>query len=66
MKIISNDISLVVQGAVTPVTKAVLNSLRAIFPGAELILSTWEGSALDGLSYDKAVLSPDPGPQVAD
>lgn len=60
------DISLVVQGVVFSVTKAVLDGLRTVFPGAELILSTWEGAALDGLSYDKVVLSPDPGPQVAD
>lgn len=60
------DVSLVVQGAVSPVTKSVLDSLRKVFPGAELILSTWEGTDLSGLLFDKAVFSPDPGPQVAD
>jgi len=66
MKIISNNISIVVQGAVTSATASILDGLRAVFPGAELILSTWEGSDINGLTFDKVVLSPDPGAQLAD
>lgn len=66
MKIISNDVSLVVQGAVSSVTKAVLAGLRSVFPDAELILSTWEGTDLSGLLFDKVALSPDPGAVVCD
>lgn len=66
MKITLDNISIVVQGAVSPVTQAVLNGLRTVFPGAELILSTWKGTDLVGLDFDKAILSQDPGPQLAD
>lgn len=61
-----NKISVVIQGVVSSVTQDILDSLRTVFPGAELVLSTWEGTDLNGLTFDKAVLSPDPGPQVAD
>lgn len=66
MKIVSSDISVVIQGALSFGTKAVLKSLRTALPGAELILSTWEGTEVDGLDFDKVVLSPDPGAQIAD
>lgn len=66
MKIVSGDISIVIQGAVSSDTKTVLKSLRTVLPGAELILSTWEGTNIDGLDFDKSVLSPDPGAQMAD
>lgn len=61
-----HHISIVVQGGVSSVTAEVLRQLRAIFLGAEIILSTWEGTDLDGLDFDKAVLSSDPGAFCAD
>ncbi len=60
-----NDISVVVQGGVSATTADVLRGLRTAFPNAEIVLSTWENSDLGGLDYDKVVLSPDPGAQMA-
>lgn len=42
-------------------TAQVLRSIRQYYPEAEIILSTWKDSVLDGLTYDKVVLSDDPG-----
>ncbi|MFZ3054064.1 MAG: WavE lipopolysaccharide synthesis family protein [Sulfuricurvum sp.] len=55
------DISVVVQGPITEFTARTLQSVRAVLPTAELILSTWDGSDLIGLDYDVIVLSDDPG-----
>ena len=58
----TNDISVVVQGAIDQInTPKCLRSIRKRLPGAEIILSTWEGSPIDGLDYDKLVLNKDPG-----
>lgn len=62
----TNNVSIVVQGGVSATTVDVLHGLRKIFPKAEIILSTWENSDLRGLDYDKVLLSPDPGAQMAD
>lgn len=56
------DISVVVQGAINKeITPRCLQSIRTLLPNAEIILSTWEGSDVDGLDYDKLVLNKDPG-----
>lgn len=61
----SKDISVVVQGAISPVfTKKVLRSVRCRLPQAEIILSTWQGSNVDGLDYDELILSKDPGAEI--
>ena len=61
------DISVICQGAVDArFTTDCLRSLRAAFPGSEVILSTWEGTDVSGLDADKAVFSPDPGAYMAD
>ena len=61
-KIKSKDISVVVQGAInSEVTPKCLESIRKYLPEAEIILSTWEGSDVVGLDYDKLVLNKDPG-----
>lgn len=67
----SSEISVVIQGPVvgsrcldqrsSTTTGEVVGSIRAILPDAELILSTWRGQDLKGLTYDKLVLSEDPG-----
>ena len=45
----TNDISVVVQGAIDQInTPKCLRSIRKRLPGAEIILSTWEGSPIDG------------------
>lgn len=65
--IVGRDISVVVQGAVDPnLTRPCLGSIRAILPGAEIILSTWTGSNTEELDYDVLVLSDDPGGIVCD
>lgn len=56
------ELSIVVQGAIDPTyTIQCLNSIRKFFPGAEIILSTWNGSDVSRCNYDKLVLSNDPG-----
>lgn len=61
-KILSSDISVVVQGAVDKeATPLCLLSLKKAMPGAEIILSTWEGSVTEGLQFDRLVLNKDPG-----
>ena len=57
------DISVVVQGPIHKqdnLTKRVLESVRTHLPDAELILSTWKGSEVDGLNYDILVENHDP------
>ena len=58
----TKDISVVVQGAVDKEnTPRCLKSLRKHLPGAEVILSTWEGTNTDGLDYDVVLYNQDPG-----
>lgn len=61
MVIKSEDISVVVQGAIDKTTKKCLKSIRKYLPQSEIILSTWEGSNIKGLKYDILVESKDPG-----
>lgn len=62
----SKNISVVIQGAYAPEFKSCIDAVRSVFSGAELILSTWEGTDLSGLTFDKAILSPDPGTTCCD
>jgi WavE lipopolysaccharide synthesis len=57
----NRDISVVVQGAVSPATKKCLLSIRKYLPNAVIILSTWEGSNTASLEINKLVLTKDPG-----
>ena len=57
----SANISVVVQGAVGEVTSKCLINIRQFLPGAEIILSTWEGTDTNGLDFDILVQSQDPG-----
>lgn len=61
-KIKSKDVSVVVQG---PAEKGIINkcikSIRKQLPFSEIILSTWEGSDVKNLDYNKLVLNKDPG-----
>lgn len=55
------NISVVVQGAVDKLnTPICIESIRKNLPGAEIILSTWEGSSVEDLNYDILVLNKDP------
>jgi len=59
------EISFVVQGPVArggPAgTDRACASIRAHFPGAEIVLSTWRDQDTDGLDVDEVVRSEDPG-----
>ena len=63
MKEIQNkDITVVVQGPIDrQKTERCLKSVREALPGAKIILSTWEGSDIEGLDFDEVILSADPG-----
>src|SRR4051812_39016207 len=65
-----SEITVVVQGpvlgkpadpVVEQLTRRCLLSVRRELPQAKIILSTWEGANVTGLSYDALVLSKDPG-----
>ena len=65
-----SEISIVVQGPVIfqskanitdHITQTVCQQLRKIFPGSELILSTWENENIQNISYDQVVFNKDPG-----
>jgi hypothetical protein len=67
--IISN-LSIVIQGRVLgnpddpyekQLTSRAIASIRNLMPEAEIVLSTWKGSAYSHLDYDKLVLNEDPG-----
>lgn len=55
------DVSVVVQGPLGPYSSEVLSAVRQFLPGAELILSTWQGAEIGQLDVDELVLSEDPG-----
>lgn len=66
-----DQISFVVQGPIEravsgisgkPTTQTCLESIRKWFPGSEIVLSTWNGSDVAGLTFDRHVESTDPGP----
>lgn len=67
----SKDISIVVQGPVIgkrtdpeklQLTKICVESLRAIFPHSEIILSTWSEVSSQWIKYDKIVVNEEPPP----
>ncbi len=61
-KIKSRDVSVVVQGlAEKGIIDKCIKSIRKQLPFSEIILSTWEGSDVKNLNYDKLVLNKDPG-----
>lgn len=66
----NHDISIVVQGPILyqspfgvtqETTRLVCTRLKKIFPQSEVVLSTWKGSHINSIPYDKLVLSEDPG-----
>ena len=60
------DISVIVQGPIDRGIKDCISSIRKYLPGAEIIISTWRGSFINELDYDKIILSDDPGAEVFD
>ncbi len=64
-KILSIDISVVIQGGIDKkYIYKTLKSIRKFLPKAEIILSTWEGTNVDGLDYDILQLNEDPGAEI--
>jgi hypothetical protein len=66
----SKDFSVVVQGPIIgkpgedydkQITLQCLQSIKHVLPEAEVILSTWKGSDVSHLFYDKVVYNEDPG-----
>ena len=59
------DVSFVLQGPVERAgrgrTARACAAIRAHFPGAEIVISTWEGTDTTGLDCDVVVCSEDPG-----
>ena len=61
----SKDVSVVVQGAISPqFTSNCLKSIRTFLPQAEIILSSWQGSEIKDLDFDKIILSRDVGGNI--
>jgi WavE lipopolysaccharide synthesis len=60
----ASEVSVVVQGPIVAgeITKKCLESIHKKLPGAEIILSTWQGSDTAGLEFDRLVENQDPGP----
>lgn len=67
---ILNNISVIIQGKVMgapgePVEKQLtlqcIKSIKEFIPNAEVIISTWEGSDVSHLTYDKVIFNQDPG-----
>ena len=59
--IASEDITFVVQGAIDKInTSLCLSSIKKHFKNSKIILSTWEGSDVEGLDYDELILNKDP------
>lgn len=65
-KIKNEDVSVIVQGPVSPLTIRTSRSIRQFLPGAEIILSTWEGTDVSGIDYDKIIFVNDPGGYTVD
>ncbi len=62
MRIEDSEISIVLQGPIyKDITSCVCKRMREIFPNAEIIVSTWEGSDTSGLIYDILLENKDPG-----
>lgn len=60
--IATDEISVVIQGALGgELTEQVIESARAVLPGAEIVVSTWEGQRELAVEVDRRVESADPG-----
>ena len=58
----NSEISVIVQGTIDNInTPKCLQSIRKHFPESEIILSTWEGSNVEHLDFDKVIFNKDPG-----
>ena len=70
MQICKSDFSVIIQGPIlgkreepkeAQLTMQCIESVRRVLPGSEIIISTWDGTDVSHLDYDKVVFSQDPG-----
>lgn len=62
MKTINNeDITFVVQGPKSDITKNCIESIKKYYPGSRIIFSTWAGTDISDIDCDEAIFSVDPG-----
>ncbi|WP_372880908.1 WavE lipopolysaccharide synthesis family protein [Psychromonas sp.] len=60
-----SDITFVLQGPVIKdITILSIQKIKILFPGSQIILSTWENSQLSGIVVDKCILTADPGTTI--
>jgi hypothetical protein len=58
----SKDISVIIQGPVyQDFVKKTIENIHVLLPGAEIIISTWDGQCVEGLNVDQILLNTDPG-----
>lgn len=56
----SKDITFVIQGEIyKDIISESINNIHKFFPEAEIIISTWDGSNLDGIDCPNIILNPD-------
>lgn len=57
-----SEVSVVFQGPIDDkYTPEAIEKVRADLPGAEIILSTWKNSEVEGIDVDKVIFNDDPG-----
>lgn len=70
MQVCKSDFSVIIQGPILgkpgqpneeQLTMQCIQSVRRILPDSEIIISTWEGTDVRHLDYDKVVFCQDPG-----
>ncbi|MCY9853623.1 WavE lipopolysaccharide synthesis family protein [Vibrio mediterranei] len=63
--IASSDITFVIQGPIFPeITRQSVQAVRELFPESPIIVSTWEGSDVGGLSANQIIFNEDPGTTI--
>ncbi|OXX30542.1 WavE lipopolysaccharide synthesis family protein, partial [Vibrio sp. V08_P9A1T1] len=59
------QITFVIQGPIAPsITSISVQRLRSIFPGCQIIISTWEGENTQDIEADLIIYNKDPGSTV--
>ncbi|EGR0892115.1 WavE lipopolysaccharide synthesis family protein [Vibrio cholerae] len=60
-----DQITFVIQGPITPsITSTSVRRLRSIFPGCQIIVSTWEGENTQDIDADLIIYNKDPGSTI--
>ncbi len=60
-----DQITFVIQGPITPsINSTSVRRLRSIFPGCQIIVSTWEGENTQDIEADLIIYNKDPGSTI--